>query len=333
MTRVHPAFAGALLVVTCSACGPRDAGRDGGAARGDAATPPAEPVPEETPVAGAQPSAVLYGRVVGSDQQEGVPADWQVRVTAEYDDGTDVAPRDRNSTGDLFAFKVVPGKRVRLYFEAVPYQSTVTEYVDVDDERRYASRVQDVVLDRIRWSMALFENGNGEAFGRNLEAQAAMAERTGSADIFRTNLEYFRKASVKFPDCMRKIEEFEATPRGAAITEQAQARGVPVALLRQLVMSPDAFVVAQPDAARALASNALVAAAVRRDALRAIESGAVAPTGVAPDTATPSPGANVRPVPQAGVATQPPPDPRATSTSALARPRAAVKPGERTPPP
>ncbi len=104
----------------------------------------------------------------------------------------------------------------------------MTEYVDVTDERRYASRVPDVVMDRIRWTMALFANGNGEAFGRNLEAQAAVAEKTGSADIFRANLEFLRKASAKFPDCMRKLEEFERTPRGVALSRQAEARGVPV---------------------------------------------------------------------------------------------------------
>ena len=153
---------------------------------GGAGTPPADsvtPVPSSTsapdpvspvappvaPPSGDAATAVLYGRVIGSDQPGGAPQGWQVRVTAEYEDGSDVPPRDRDSTGDLFAFKVVPGKRVRLYFEAVPYQATITEFVDVNDERRYASRMPDVVMDRIRWTMALFANGNGEAFARNLE--------------------------------------------------------------------------------------------------------------------------------------------------------------------
>jgi hypothetical protein len=217
------------------------------------------------------PTAVLYGRVIGSDQQAGPPPDWQVRVTAEYEDGTNVAPRDRDSTGDLFAFKVLPGKRVRLYFEAVPYQASVTEFLDVNDERRYASRVPDVVMDRIRWSMALFANGNGEAFARNLEAQAAVAEKTGSADVFRANLEFYRKASAKFPDCKRKLEEFERTPRAVAISSKAEARGVPVALLASLVMTPADLARAEPETLRALAANPRVAQTLRNEARRALE--------------------------------------------------------------
>ena len=217
------------------------------------------------------PTAVLYGRVLGSDHQTAAPADWQVRVTAEYEDGTDVAPRDRDSTAELFAFKVLPGKRVRLYFEAVPYQAAVTEYLDVTDERRYASRVPDVVMDRIRWTMALFARGNGEAFGRNLEAQAAVAEKTGSADIFRANLEFYRKASAKFPDCMRKLEEFERTPRGVALSQKAEARGVPVSLLKSLVMTPGELAAAEPDTLRALAANPRVAQTLRNEARRALQ--------------------------------------------------------------
>lgn len=219
----------------------------------------------------AAPTAVLYGRVIGSDHQAALPPDWQVRVTAEYEDGTEVAPRDRDSSGELFAFKVVPGKRVRLYFEAVPYQASVTEYLDVSDERRYASRLPDIVMDRIRWTMALFASGNGEAFGRNLEAQAAVAEKTGSADIFRANLEFLRKASAKFPDCMRKIEEFERSPRGVALSQQAEARGVPVALLKALVMAPANLATSNPQVLRALAANPRVAQTLRNEARRALE--------------------------------------------------------------
>ncbi|AMY12843.1 hypothetical protein LuPra_06127 [Luteitalea pratensis] len=235
---------------------------------------------------GSGPTAVLYGRVIGSDHQAAPPADWQVRVTAEYEDGTDVAPRDRDSTGDLFAFKVVPGKRVRLYFEAVPYQASVTEFLDVNDERRYASRVPDVVMDRIRWTMALFANGNGEAFGRNLEGQAIVAEKTGSADVFRANLEFYRKASAKFPDCMRKLEEFERTPRAVALSRKAEARGVPVSLLKSLVMTPAELARAEPDTLRALAVNARVARTLRNEARRALEGppAPVAPVAPAPLT-------------------------------------------------
>jgi hypothetical protein len=216
-------------------------------------------------------TAVLYGRVVGSDHQPAPPADWQVRVTAEYEDGTNAAPRDRDSTGELFAFKVIPGKRVRLYFEAVPYQASVTDFLDVTDERLYASRVPDVVMDRIRWTMALFASGNGEAFGRNLETQAAVAEKTGSADIFRANLEFLRKASAKFPDCMKKIEAFERSPRGVALSQQAEARGVPVALLQPLVMAPGNLARSDPDALRALAANPRVAQTLRNEARRALQ--------------------------------------------------------------
>ena len=219
-----------------------------------------------------EPTAVLYGRVLGSDHQNAAPSDWQVRVTAEYEDGTDVAPRDRDSTGELFAFKVVPGKRVRLYFEAVPYQASVTEFVDVTDERRYASRVPDIVMDRIRWTMALFANGNGEAFGRNLEAQAAVAEQTGSADIFRANLEFYRKASARFPDCLRRLQEFERTPRGVALTRQAEARGVPVSLLEGLVQRPAEVATTEPDTLRALAANPRVAQTLRNEARRALDA-------------------------------------------------------------
>ena len=238
-------------------------------------TSAADPVPPVAPLvaspSGEVATAVLYGRVIGSDQTGAAPQDWQVRVTAEYEDGSDVPPRDRDSTGDLFAFKVVPGKRVRLYFEAVPYQATITEFVDVTDERRYASRLPDVVMDRIRWTMALFAAGNGEAFGRNLEAQAAVAEKTGSADIFRANLEFLRKASAKFPDCMRKLEEFERTPRGVALSRQAEERGVPVALLTSLVMTPADLAQAEPEALRALAANPRVARSLRNEAARALE--------------------------------------------------------------
>ncbi len=266
----------------------------GSAPPADPAAPAAgalAPVPGADGQAGADnaQSAVLYGRVVGSDQQGAPPADWQVRVTAEYEDGTDVRPRDRDSTGELFAFKVVPGKRVRLYFEAVPYQASVTEYVDVNDERRYASRVPDVVMDRIRWTMALFAHGNGEAFGRNLEAQAAVAEKTGSADIFRANLEFLRKASAKFPDCMRKLEEFERTPRGVALSRQAEARGVPVALLTSLVMAPANLARAEPDALRALAANPRVAVTLRNEARRALDQAELVgrPAGPTPAVRTP----------------------------------------------
>ena len=233
----------------------------------------------------AASTAVLYGRVVGSDHQAALPADWQVRVTAEYEDGTQVAPRDRDSSGELFAFKVVPDKRVRLYFEAVPYQASVTEYIDVSDERRYASRMPDVVMDRIRWTMALFAKGNGEAFGRNLEAQAAVAEKTGSADIFRANLEFLRKASAKFPDCRRKIEEFERSPRGLALSQQAEARGVPVAILQPLVMAPANLATSNPQALRALAANPRVARTLRNEARRALEG----PPADAAPAAAPTP--------------------------------------------
>jgi hypothetical protein len=256
-----------------------------GCARG--ADPAAETAAGER-AADAAPTAVLYGRVVGSDQQAGPPEDWQVRVTAEYEDGTNVTPRDRDSTGELFAFKVVPGKRVRLYFEAVPYQASVTEYLDVTDERQYASRVPDVVMDRIRWTMAMFAKGNGEAFGRNLEAQAAVAEKTGSADIFRANLEFLRKASAKFPDCMKKIEAFERSPRGVALSQQAEARGVPVALLQPLVMAPANLALSDPEGLRALAANPRVAQSLRNEARRALQPPAPAAGPAAPDATTPA---------------------------------------------
>lgn len=235
----------------------------------------------------ADATAVLYGRVTGSDQQVAAPGDWQVRVTAEYEDGTEAAPRDRDSAGDLFAFKVVPGKRVRLYFEAVPYQASVTEFLDVTDERRYASRVPDIVMDRIRWSMALFAAGNGEAFGRNLETQADIAEKTGSADIFQANLEFLRKASAKFPDCKRKIEEFERTPRGVTLSRQAEARGVPVALLGSLVMTPADVARTDPDALRALAANPRVAQTLRNEARRALVGPSPDVRPSAPEVRTP----------------------------------------------
>lgn len=261
-----------LALTGCSREVPPAGGSSNGGASGDA-----------RPAADAGATAVLYGRVVGSDQEAASPADWQVRVTAEYEDGTEVDPRDRDSTGELFAFKVVPGKRVRLYFEAVPYQASVTEYFDVTEDRRYASRLPDVVMDRIRWTMALFASGNGEAFGRNLEAQAAVAEKTGSADIFRANLEFLRKASAKFPDCKRKLEEFERTPRGVALSRQAEARGVPVALLEPLVMTPVELAKTNPDALRALAANPRVAQTLRNEARRAL-------VGPSPDV-RPSPSA------------------------------------------
>ena len=241
--------------------------------------------------AGTDASAVLYGRVIGSDHAAGAPQDWQVRVTAEYEDGADVAPRDRDSTGDLFAFKVVPGKRVRLYFEAVPYQAAVSEYLDVTSDRSYASRTPDIVMERIRWTMALFANGNGEAFARNLEAQAEVAEKTGSADIFRANLEYYRKASAKFPDCMRKLEEFERTPRGLALTRQAEARGVSVPILKSLAMTPAELARTDPDALRSLAANTHVAGSLRAEARRALEG----PRPGAPPAAQRQPGARPRP--------------------------------------
>jgi len=282
-----PVRVAALAVVSLTLWGCRDAAPPSPGASG--AAPVEGLVEAQGADAGGGPTAVLYGRVIGSDQQAGAPPDWQVRVTAEYEDGTDVAPRDRDSTGDLFAFKVVPGKRVRLYFEAVPYQASVTEFVDVNDERRYASRVPDVVMDRIRWSMALFANGNGEAFGRNLEAQAEVAGKTGSADVFRANLEFYRKASAKFPDCMRKLEEFERTPLGVALSQKAEARGVPVSVLKSLVMTPAELARSEPDTLRALAANPRVARTLRNEARRALEGPAapVAPTPINPAGNTP----------------------------------------------
>ncbi|HTV03440.1 MAG TPA: hypothetical protein VMF13_23010 [Luteitalea sp.] len=226
--------------------------------------------PEATQPPEPEATAVLFGRVLGSDHAAAVPADWQARVTAEYEDGTSLTPRDRDSNGDLFAFKVVPGKRVRLYFEAVPYQAAVSEAFDVTSERSYAFRVPDVVLDRIRWTMALFEKGNGEAFGRNLEAQATLAEKTGSADIFRANLEFYRKASARFPDCLKKIEAFERTPRAATLSKQAVARGVPLDLVRAIAASPADAARRQPEALRTLAADQRVARSIRNEATRAL---------------------------------------------------------------
>ncbi|BCS35914.2 hypothetical protein TBR22_A51490 [Luteitalea sp. TBR-22] len=231
-------------------------------------------------------SAVLYGRVAGSDHvAAGPPRDWQARVTAEYDDGTAAQPHDRESGGDLFAFKVIPGKRVRLYFEAVPYQATVTEFIDVSRDDSVAMRVPDVVMDRIRWTMALFAAGNGEAFGKNLEAQAAMAETTGSADIFVANLEYYRKASAKFPDCMRKIEAFERTPRFAALSRQAADRGVPVDRLKALVMSPAELARTDPGTLQVLAAAPQVASSLRLVARQALDG--TTPTAPAPAAVKP----------------------------------------------
>lgn len=224
--------------------------------------------------AGGTPTTVLYGRVIGSDQMAALPGDWQVRVTAEYDDQMRIAPRDRDSTGDLFAFKVVPGRRVRLHFEAVPYEATVTEYIEMTDERSYAFRVPDVVLERIRWSMAAFANGDGEAFGRNLEQQATLAEKTGSTDIFRANLEFYRKASEKFPDCKRRLEEFERTPRAQQITMQAERRGLPVTALNGLVMRPEALAAEQPETLLAIAKDTRVLPSIRAQALDALRASA-----------------------------------------------------------
>jgi hypothetical protein len=283
MTSVRVAAVAALVSLGLGGCRESDP-------PSSAAAPSAEAGKEtESSQASADsaPTAVLYGRVVGSDHEAATPPDWQVRVTAEYEDGTDVAPRDRDSTGELFAFKVVPGKRVRLYFEAVPYQASVTEFVDVNDERRYASRVPDVVMDRIRWTMALFASGNGEAFERNLEAEAAVAEATGSADIFRANLEFYRKASAKFPDCLRKLQAFERTPRGLALSKKAEARGVPVSLLESLVNSPAETARTRPESLRALAANPFVARSLRNEARRALDATRVQATPAAP--AKPSP--------------------------------------------
>ena len=226
---------------------------------------------DDTGAMAPEPTAVLYGRVVPSDHTGQVPPEWGVRVSAEYEDGLEITPRDRDSTGDLFAFKVVPDRRVRLYFEAVPYQASTTDFIDVTTDRSYAYRLPDVVMDRIRWSMALFASGNGEAFARNLEAEAAIAEKTGSADIFRANLEFYRKASAKFPDCRRKLEEFERTPRGVALTRRAEARGVPVAVLKSLVMTPAELASTEPDTLRRIATNPRLAAGLRNEARRALE--------------------------------------------------------------
>ena len=285
MTPVRVAAALAAASLTLCAC--RDTAPPSSGPQGSAPVEGLVEAPAGSE-ASSGPTAVLYGRVVGSDHQPASPPDWQVRVTAEYEDGSDVAPRDRDSTGDLFAFKVVPGKRVRLYFEAVPYQASVTEFVDVNDERRYASRVPDVVMDRIRWSMALFANGNGDAFGRNLEAQAIVAEKTGSADVFRANLEFYRKASAKFPDCMRKLEEFERTPRGVALSRKAEARGVPVSILKSLVMTPSELARTEPETLRALAANPRIARTLRNEARRALDGPAAAMAPVTPTPLTPA---------------------------------------------
>ena len=243
----------------------------------------------EEDAARPEPTAVLYGRVLASDHAAQVPAEWGVRVSAEYEDGLDVSPRDRDSTGDLFAFKVVPGKRVRLYFEAVPYQSATTDFIDVTSDRTYAFRLHDVVMDRIRWTMALFASGNGDAFARNLQAEAAVAERTGSADIFRANLEYYRKASAKFPDCLRKLQEFERSPRGVELTRKAEARGVPLTALASLVMDPAELARRDPDTLRKLSSDPRIARSLRAEARRALEGPSAAPP--ARPTRTTGPGA------------------------------------------
>ena len=282
MTPVRVAVVAALVSLGVGGCRETDPPPSGAASAADAGKDPDAARPAEN-----VPTAVLYGRVVGSDHEVAPPTDWQVRVTAEYEDGTDVAPRDRDSTGDLFAFKVVPGKRVRLYFEAVPYQASVTEFVDVDDERRYASRVPDIVMDRIRWTMALFASGDGEAFGRNLEAEATVAEKTGSADIFRANLEFYRKASAKFPDCLRKLQAFERTPRGLALSQKAEARGVPVPLLGALVNSPAEVAKTQPESLRALAANPFVARSLRNEARRALDGAREPARPVVPGKASP----------------------------------------------
>jgi hypothetical protein len=282
MTFVRVAAAIALLSLGLGGCRETDPPSSGAAPAADA-----DKDATSLQAADTVPTAVLYGRVVGSDHEAATPPDWQVRVTAEYEDGTDVAPRDRDSTGELFAFKVVPGKRVRLYFEAVPYQASVTEFVDVNDERRYASRVPDVVMDRIRWTMALFASGNGEAFERNLQTEATVAEATGSADIFRANLEFYRKASAKFPDCLRKLQSFERSPRGVALSQRAEARGVPVSLLESLVNSPAEAARTRPGSLRALAANPFVARSLRNEARRALDTTRTPAAPEAPAKASP----------------------------------------------
>jgi hypothetical protein len=136
--------------------------------------------------------------------------------------------------------------------------------------------------------MALFANGNGEAFGRNLEAQALVAEKTGSADVFRANLEFYRKASAKFPDCMRKLEEFEKTPRAIGLSQKAEARGVPVSVLKSLVMTPAELARTEPQTLRALAANPRVARTLRNEARRALDGPAAATAPVAPAPLTPA---------------------------------------------
>ena len=92
-----------------------------------------------------------------------------------------------------------------------------------------------------------------------------------------------RKASAKCPDCMRKLEAFERTPRGIALSQQAEDRGVPVSLLKSLVMTPAELAAAEPDTLRALAANPRVAQTLRNEARRALQ-GPTAPTPAAANT-------------------------------------------------
>ena len=87
---------------------------------------------------------------------------------------------------------------------------------------------------------------------------------------------------------MRKLEEFERTPLGVALSQKAEARGVPVSVLKSLVMTPAELARTEPDTLRALAANPRVARTLRNEARRALEGPAAPVAPVTPAPITPA---------------------------------------------
>ena len=67
-----------------------------------------------------------------------------------------------------------------------------------------------------------------------------------------------------------KINAFEQTPRATTLSRRAEARGVPIALLRQLATQPEVLAAEQPQALATLAGDARVAASLRAQATSAL---------------------------------------------------------------
>src|SRR5512139_4066688 len=99
----------------------------------------------------AAQDAVFFGRVIGSDQAEGPPADWVATLTViRKSDNEKIQQCD--SQGDLFACMGPREQDVRILIQAMGYESRVT---DVRANTPLLRLRPDLVLEQITQAYAM----------------------------------------------------------------------------------------------------------------------------------------------------------------------------------